>query len=110
RPKGGSKNIVIRANRFEIGGDVGRAIQAGGSTGAEFFRFIDDDAGYEAAEITAEGNVVIGGGAAFSYVNIDGGVYHHNYAHRPQNWAIRVLNENPGQSIVDTQNGEFRDN
>lgn len=110
RPKGGSKDIVIRANRFEIGGNQGRAIQAGGSTGAEFFRFIDGDSGYEAAEIVAEGNVVIGGGAAFGYVNIDGGVFHHNYVHRPERWAVRILNENPGSAIVDPQRGEFRDN
>ena len=25
-----------------------------------------------------EGNVVVGGGAAFSWVNIDGGIVHHN--------------------------------
>ena len=109
RPKGGSKNITIRANRFEMA-DSGRAIQAGGSTGAQFFRFIDGDSGYEAAEIVAEGNVVIGASSAFSYVNIDGGLFHHNYVQRPQTWAVRILNENAGNSIVDTQNGRFLNN
>lgn len=111
RPKGGSKGITIRANRFELGGGNGsRAIQAGGSTGEDFFRFIDGDSGYEAAEIVAEGNVIVGSHAPFAYVNIDGGLFHHNYAHLPQNWVIRILNENRGNQIVDTQHGQFRDN
>ncbi len=110
RPKGGSKDIVIRANRFEMGQGAGRAIQAGGSTGPQFFRFIDGDSGYEAAEIVAEGNVVVGSQSPFAYVNIDGGVFHHNYAHHPGRWVMRILNENQGGPIVDTQNGVFRDN
>ncbi|MEN1678659.1 MAG: right-handed parallel beta-helix repeat-containing protein [Planctomycetota bacterium] len=109
RPKGGSKGIVIRANRFEMA-DAGRAIQAGGSTGAEFFRFIDGDSGYEAAEVSAYGNVVIGASSAFSYANIDGGQFHHNRIERPQDWTVRILNENQGLPIVDTQNGVFTDN
>lgn len=109
RPKGGSKNIVVRANRFEMA-DSGRAIQAGGSTGSQFFRFIDGDSGYEAADITAHGNVVIGASSAFSYVNIDGGHFHHNRIERPDDWAVRILNENPGTAIIDTQNGRFTDN
>lgn len=111
RPKGGSKDIVIRANRFEMGpGEGGRAIQAGGSTGTQFFRFIDGDSGYEAAEIVAEGNVVVGSYSPFAYVNIEGGVFHHNYVHGPGRWVVRILNENSGNSMVDTKNGVFSDN
>jgi len=110
RPKGGSKDIVIRANRIELPVATGRAIQAGGSTDAEFFRFADGDNDYEAAGITIEGNVVIGGGAAFSWVNIDGGVVHHNLAQGQAPWVMRILNENPGTAIVVTKNGQFRDN
>jgi hypothetical protein len=110
RPKGGSKNIVMRANRIELPDGQGRAIQAGGSTGVQYFRFIDGDSGYEARNIVVEGNVVIGGSSSFSYVNIDGGLFHHNYSHRPYDWVVRILNENQGNSIVDTQNGIFVDN
>lgn len=110
RPKGGSKNIIIRANRLELPGTNGRAIQAGGSTGAQFFRFIDGDSGYEADEIRVEGNVVVNGSSSFSFVNIDGGHFHHNYAYRPDDWLIRILNENQGNSIVDTKNGLLEDN
>jgi hypothetical protein len=110
RPKGGSKDIVIRANRIELPIGKGRAIQAGGSTDAEFFRFIDGDADYEASEIVVEGNVVIGGASAFSWVNIDGGIFHHNVVERPGQWVLRILNENEGTSIVPTRNGQFLDN
>jgi hypothetical protein len=110
QPKGGSKDITFRANRIELPRGSGRAIQAGGSTGAEFFRFIDGDSNYEANQITAEGNVIVGGMSAFTWVNIDGGVFHHNFVHRPGNWIARILNENQGNAIVDTQNGRFHDN
>jgi len=110
RPKGGSKDIVIRANRVEIPIGTGRAIQAGGSTDAEFFRFAEGDKDYEADGITIEGNVIIGGGAAISWVNIDGGVVHHNLVQGPSPWVMRILNENEGNDIVDTRNGAFHDN
>jgi hypothetical protein len=110
RPKGGSKDIVIRANRVELPVATGRAIQAGGSTDAEFFRFAEGDKDYEADRITIEGNVVVGGGAAFSWVNIDGGVVHHNLVQGSAPWVMRILNENPGTSIVVTRNGKFHDN
>ena len=110
RPKGGSKHIVIRANRLEIPTGQGRAIQAGGSTGAQFFRYLDGESGYEASAIEAYGNVVLAAAAAFSYVNIDGGQFHHNYVERPRRWAVRILNENQGDEFVDTKNGVFTDN
>ena len=110
QPKGGSKDITFRANRIELPRGSGRAVQAGGSTGTEFFRFIDGDSNYEANQITAEGNVIVGGMSAFTWVNIDGGVFHHNFVHRPGNWVARILNENQGNAIVDSQNGRFHDN
>ncbi|HEX2475489.1 MAG TPA: hypothetical protein VHK01_12125 [Lacipirellulaceae bacterium] len=110
QPKGGSKDITFRANRIELPPDAGRAVQAGGSTGTSFFRFIDGDSGYEADEIVAEGNVIIGGSSAFSWVNIDGGVFHHNVVNRPYRWVARILNENQGNPIIDPQNGQLHDN
>lgn len=111
QPKGGTKDVTFRANRIELPPDAGRAVQAGGSTGAQFFRFVDGDSGYEADEIIAEGNVIIGGSSAFSWVNIDGGVFHHNVVSRPFRWVARILNENQGSTtIVDTQNGQLHDN
>lgn len=110
RPKGGSKEIVVRGNLMELPTGAGRAFQAGGSTGSQFFRFIDGDSGYEAAEIAFYGNRVIDGASAMNWVNINGGAFHHNDVRRPSRWAMRVLNENPGSPIIDTQNGVFTDN
>lgn len=110
RPKGGSKDITIRGNLISLSTGQGRAVQAGGSTGSQFFRFIDGDSGYEAAEITVEGNTILGGSSAISWVNIDGGVFHHNVIQNPKDWAFRILNENPGDTIIDTQNGVMADN
>ena len=110
QPKGGSKAITFRANRIELPRGSGRAVQAGGSTGTPFFRFVDGESGYEANQIYAEGNVIIGGSSSFSWVNIDGGVFHHNVVSRPGQWVARILNENGGLPIVDTQNGILQDN
>jgi hypothetical protein len=110
RPKGGSKYIVVRANLMELPANTGRAMQAGGSTDAEFFRFIDGDSNYEAADITFYGNRIVGGASAMNWVNIDGGEFHHNDVRGPGRWAMRILNENPGSAIIDTRNGVFTDN
>lgn len=110
QPKGGSKEITFRANRIDLPRGAGRAVQAGGSTDTPFFRFVDGDSGYEADQIVAEGNVIIGGSSSFSWVNIDGGVFHHNVVSRPGQWVARILNENRGLPVVDTQNGVLQDN
>jgi hypothetical protein len=114
RAEGGSKNIVIRANRVEMPSDNGdgnsRAIQLGGATQASSLRFIDGDSGYEANNVTVEGNIVIGGGQAFTWVNIDGGVVHHNIVQQPDTRIFRIQNENQGSEVVDTQNGSLLDN
>jgi hypothetical protein len=110
QPKGGTKDVTFRANRIELPRGSGRAVQAGGSTGTPFFRFVDGDSNYEANGIVAEGNVIIGGSSSFSWVNIDGGIFHHNVVSRPGQWVARILNENGGTAIVDTQNGSFHDN
>ncbi len=110
RAKGGSKNVTFRANRVELPNGNGRALQAGGQTDAEYFRFIDGDSGYEADNITFEGNVVTRGSASFVFVNIDGGLFHSNYVWRPDDYFVRILNENQESPIVSTQNGELRRN
>jgi len=51
-----------------------------------------------------------GGSSSFSWVNVDGGVFHHNVVSRPGQWVARILNENGGLPIVDTQNGIMQDN
>lgn len=110
RPKGGSKDLAVQANLIELPNGAGRALQAGGSTGDEFLRFVDGDSGYEASDIRFEGNRVVGGTSAANWVNIDGGEYRYNDFREPSRWAMRILNERQGDPIVDTQNGVFTDN
>lgn len=103
--KGGSKNVTLRANRLELG--LGRAFNIGGSTGSQYFRFVAGDSAYEADGIVVEGNVILGSVAPYAFVNIDGGIVHHNYSRLPNRWLARILNENQGNPIVDTRNGSL---
>ena len=108
RSKGGTANIIIRANRLVDASD--RAIAIGGSTGLVYFR-PQPPGTVEADNILAEGNVVIRSQASVAYINIDGGaVVRRNFIHRPQNWLIRILKENTNPGFVDTARGEFLDN
>jgi Right handed beta helix region len=105
--KGGSTGVVIRDNRFEHAGM--RAVQIGGSTGLEFFR-PQPPAGYEAANVTVEGNVIVGSEAAIAFVNTDGATVRFNTIYRPTKWVIRILQETTAPGFVPCRNGVFTDN
>lgn len=108
RPKGGTTDVTIRANRFEDAGE--RPIQFGGSTDLPFFR-PQPPGRVEADRIVAEGNVIIGSPTATSYVNVDGGAsFHHNFVYRPEKWVLRILFENSSPGFVATRAGSFTDN
>lgn len=104
--KGGSTNIVIRDNRLENAGY--RAIQAGGSTGLEFFR--PQWLGYEAKNITIEGNVIIGSEAAVAFTGVDGATVRFNTIYQPTKWIFRILQENTSTGYIPTRNGVITDN
>lgn len=108
--KGGSADVVIHGNRFA--NIPGRAVNAGGSTGLEFFRPID--APHEAARIRVLSNVFIrngsGGGAAIAYVGCDGCVFAHNTVLEPRRWVARILQENTDARFVRSRNGLFVNN
>lgn len=105
-PKGGAKDLRFQGNRIDL--PVGRAIQFGGSTDPGLYRYVDGDSGYEAAHITAIGNVVTGSDSPANFVNISqGGRFAFNYAQFPNQRILRILNENPGEPIVDTANGQL---
>jgi hypothetical protein len=108
RPKGGTADVDIIGNRVAI--NTGRAIQFGGQTDAEFFRFLPGESNYEAARIRAGGNIVLGGDSQAHWVNIQGGLYRYNYFSGAATRILRILNENPGTTIVDTRDGAFLDN
>lgn len=110
--KGGSAGIVIRRCRFENAG--ARAVNAGGSTGLEFFRpplrTEGDGPHAEARDIRVEGCTFIGSDAPIAFVGVDGAVVRFNTIYRPRRWAIRILQETRAPGFVPSRNGVFTDN
>lgn len=108
--KGGSADTIIHGNIFE--NIPGRAINAGGSTGLEFFRPLD--ATYEAARISILSNVFVRNGetsgAAIAYVGCDGCVAAHNTIIEPRSWVLRILQENTDARFVPSRDGLFVNN
>ncbi|MBM3212727.1 hypothetical protein FJZ33_10940, partial [Candidatus Poribacteria bacterium] len=104
--KGGSRDIVIRGCRFEHAGS--RAVNAGGSTGLQFFR--PKPQGYEAKDIIIEGCTFIGSMALIAFVGVDGAIVRFNTIYRPQKWIMRILQETRGPEFVPSRNGEFINN
>lgn len=108
--KGGSSDILITGNRFD--GIPGRSVNAGGSTGLEFFRPID--APHEAARIHVISNLIINGGAesgaAIAFVGCDACVFAHNTVIQPQTWIGRILQESTQARFVPSRDGVFSNN
>jgi hypothetical protein len=108
--KGGSADTLIHGNRFE--NIPARAVNAGGSTGLEFFRPLD--AAHEAARIAIIANVFVRNGqesgAAVAYVGCDGCVAAHNTVIEPRTWIARILQESNDARFVPSRNGRFMNN
>lgn len=108
--KGGSRDIVVRGNRFEHAGS--RAVNIGGSTGLAFFR-PPLNAGaehWEAKDIRVEGNTFVGTTSPVAFVGVDGAEVRFNTIYRPGRWAIRILQETAATGFVPCRNGRFTDN
>jgi hypothetical protein len=105
--KGGSARVTVRNNRFESAGV--RAVQIGGSTGLESFR-PNASVGYEAQNVTVEGNVIVGSEAAVAFVNVDGATVRFNTIYRPGRWVFRILQETTAPGFVPSRNGVVTDN
>ncbi|MBI4877063.1 MAG: right-handed parallel beta-helix repeat-containing protein [Acidobacteria bacterium] len=108
--KGGSADILIHGNVFA---DIpGRAVNAGGSTGLEFFR--PADAAFEAARIRVLANVFVRNGATsgatIAYVGCDGCVFAQNTVIERRTWVARILQETTGSRFVPSRNGLFVNN
>ncbi|MFO8080842.1 MAG: right-handed parallel beta-helix repeat-containing protein [Armatimonadota bacterium] len=104
--KGGTSEIVIRGNHFEHAG--ARAVNIGGSTGLQYFR--PEPQGYEAKEITVEGNVFVGSLAPVAFVGCDGSTVRFNTMYMPGRWALRILQETRESGFVPARDGVFEDN
>lgn len=104
--KGGTAEITVRGCRFE--GALARGVNIGGSTGLQYFR--PPPQGYEAKDITVEGNVFAGTQAAVAFVGCDGATVRFNTVYRPGRWALRILQETREPGFVPSRNGVFTDN
>lgn len=87
--KGGSEEVVIEKCRFRDAGQ--RPIQAGGSTGMDYFR--PPGAKYEARRITIRDNVIEGGMCATAFTGVDGAEFSGNTVKHPEKWIFRILQE-----------------
>lgn len=111
--KGGSTDIDVLWNRFENAGQ--RAINAGGSTGFEYFRppLVNNQANAEARRIRVLGNVIIGGENAISFVGVVDGLAAQNTIVNPTRWPIRILQEtvsSGGYEFLPAQNNVIDNN
>ncbi|CAG0980480.1 hypothetical protein PHYC_01740 [Phycisphaerales bacterium] len=104
--KGGTRDTVVRACRFEHAGS--RAINIGGSTGLQYFR--PEPRGYEAAAITVEGCTIIGSECALAFVGVDGAIVRFNTVYHPTRWVFRILQETRAPGFVPSRKGDFTDN
>ncbi len=108
--KGGSADTLIHGNRFAR--IPGRGVNAGGSTGLEYFRPLD--APHEAARIRIVANTfdTVGemGGAPVAYTGCDGCEFVNNTVVDPGTWVVRILQESIDPRFVPSRNGLFANN
>ncbi len=109
--KGGTRFITIRRNVLRNMSQ--RALNLGGSTGLQFFRPplpdpIED--AYEASDIEVYSNIFINNWAPIAYVGATNVVVRNNTFYSPDNWVLRILQENTNPGFQPCQNNEFSNN
>ena len=92
--KGGSADVLIHGNRFV--NVAQRAVNAGGSTGAAFFRPLD--ATHEAARIHVIANVFQRTTPPVTFAGCDSCLFAHNTVIEPRRWLARIVQENSSRS------------
>lgn len=105
--KGGSADVLVHGNLFED--QAGRSINAGGSTGLEYFRPLE--APHEAARLRIVANVFVrSGDTPIAFVGCDACVFAHNTVIDPGTRVSRILQESTDARFVPSRNGLFVDN
>ncbi len=104
--KGGCEHIVIEDCVLINAGK--RPIQAGGSTGVDFFR--PPGTKFEARYITIRRNVIVGGDCAAAFTGVDGAVFERNVVVNPSHWVFRILQETRIEGFPPCRNVVAREN
>ncbi|MBD3392780.1 MAG: DUF5123 domain-containing protein [Chitinivibrionales bacterium] len=105
--KGGTHHITIHRNLFKNAGR--RAVNLGGSTGLDFFR--PETAGFEARNLYVFSNVFVGARAPIAYVTCVDVHVINNTIYQPDNWVIRILQEQSDLSrFLSCGDNVFRNN
>lgn len=104
--KGGSARVRVRDCEFR--GPVARAVNAGGSTGVDYFRPPDADA--EARDIEIRNCRFFGGDAPIAAVGVVGLRVLGNRIELPERWVLRILQESSGPRFVPCSDGLFEGN
>lgn len=98
--KGGCEDVVIEKCRFKDAGQ--RPVQAGGSTGMDYFR--PPGAKYEARRIIIRDNVIEGGMCAATFTGVDGAEFTGNTVKNPEKWIFRILQETKAEGFPPCRN------
>jgi hypothetical protein len=98
--KGGCEDIVVEKCRFKDAGQ--RPVQAGGSTGMDYFR--PPGAKYEARRIIIRDNVIEGGMCAATFTGVDGAEFTGNTVRNPDKWIFRILQETTAEGFPPCRN------
>jgi len=104
--KGGCSNITLRDSILRNAGQ--RPVQAGGSTGLDFFRPLDATA--EARDITIRNNLIIGGHCSAAFTGVDGGRFENNTLIQPERWVFRILQESSADRFARSRNVTIANN
>jgi hypothetical protein len=111
--KGGSEDIEVRQCRFTNAGE--RAVNMGGSTGAEFFRppLATTAPNFEARNIRVIANTISGSTSPIAFVGCVDCLAMNNTIVNPTRWIIRILQETVtggGYTFLPAENGRFINN
>jgi hypothetical protein len=104
--KGGCRNVTITKCVFKNAGQ--RAIQAGGSTGLDYFR--PPGVKYEAKDISIRENRIEGGMCAAAFTGVDGAEFTGNTIVNPEKWVFRILQETKEVGFAPCRNVKIEGN
>lgn len=104
--KGATSEILIHGNLMVDAGP--RAMNLGGSTGLQYFRPLG--ALYEARNLHAIANVVVGSDAPVAFVGCDACLAANNTFWLPRRWFARILQETTDPGFVPCRDGRYVNN